>query len=98
MRPVKMSNSPASSPGRQLVKTERTALTIPELLEANVGATAEITDVRTNRYSATILGFPTRTIEELQRTHPGTNEPLAVKAGIILLRTSEGIKAVHVGE
>src|SRR6185503_18644722 len=44
--------------GRRFVKTERTALTIQELLEANVGATAEITDDRTNRYTATILGFP----------------------------------------
>src|SRR5688572_27059186 len=45
--------------GRQLVKTECTALTIRELLEANVGATAEITDFQTNRYTATIIGFPT---------------------------------------
>jgi len=83
--------------GRQLVKTERTALTIPELLEANVGATAEITDLHTNRYTATIIGFPTRTIQELQRTHSVTNEPLAVKGDVILLRTAEGVKAVHVG-
>lgn len=83
--------------GRRLVKTERTALTIQELLEANVGATAEITDDRTNRYTATIIGFPTRTIEELQRTSPGdTGEKLPVKGTIILLRTDDGTKAVPV--
>ncbi len=84
--------------GRQLVKTERTALTIAELLEANVGATAEITDHYTNRYSATIIGFPTRTIQELQRNHPGTNEALPLRGDVILLRTTEGVKAVHVGQ
>jgi hypothetical protein len=83
--------------GRRLVKTERTALTIHELLEANVGATAEITDDRTNRYTATIIGFPTRSIEELQRTSPGdTTEKLPLKGSVILLRTEEGTKAVPV--
>src|SRR5688572_2906346 len=84
--------------GRQLVRTERTALTIAELLEANVGAIAEITDVYTNRYSATIIGFPTRTIQELQRNHPGTNEALPLKGDVILLRTADGVKAVPVGQ
>ena len=84
--------------GRQLVKTEHTALTIPELLEANAGATVEITDHYTNRYSATILGFPTRTIQELQRNHPGTNEALPLRGDVILLRTTEGVKAVPVGQ
>ncbi len=84
--------------GRQLVKTERTALTIAELLEANVGATVEITDHYTNRYPATIIGFPTRTIQELQRNHPGTNEALPLRGDVILLRTTEGVKAVPVGQ
>ena len=84
--------------GRTLVKTECTALTIPELLEANVGASAQITDSYTHRYTATIVGFPTRTIQELQRNHPGTNEPLSLKGDIILLRTAEGVKAVPVNQ
>jgi hypothetical protein len=83
--------------GRQLVKTEHTALTIRELLEANPGATIEITDDRTNRYTATIVGFPTRSIEELDRTNPtGVTERLPEKGNIILLRTAEGVKAVPV--
>jgi len=83
--------------GRRLIKTERTALSIRELLEANLGATAEITDDRTNRYTATIIGFPTRTIEELERTNPGaTTERLPEKGSVILLRTADGVKAVPV--
>jgi hypothetical protein len=84
--------------GRQLVRTECTALTIPELLEANVGASAQITDSYTHRYTATIIGFPTRTIQELQRNRPGTNEPLSFKGDVILLRTAEGVKAVPVDQ
>jgi len=83
--------------GRQLVKTEHTALTIAELLEANVGGTAEIKEGYTN-YTATIIGFPTRTIQELQRNHPGTNEALPLKGDVILLRTTEGVKAVPVDQ
>jgi len=83
--------------GRRFVKTERTALALRGLLEANSGATAEITDDRTNRYTATIIGFPTRSIDEQERTNPGdTSEKLPVKSNVILLRTAEGVKAVPV--
>jgi hypothetical protein len=83
--------------GRRLVKTERTALAIRELLEANTGATVEISDDRTNRYTATVMGFPARSIEEQERTSPdAAGEKLPLKSNVILLRTSEGVKAVPV--
>jgi hypothetical protein len=83
--------------GRRFVKTERTALAIRELLEANAGAMVEITDDRTNHYAATIIGFPTRTIEEQERTNPSeTGERLPIKSNVILLRGAEGVKAVPV--
>src|SRR5258706_15385994 len=47
------------------VLVPRTALSIRELLEANIGAEAFITEVNTNHYTATIVGFPVRTAEEV---------------------------------
>jgi hypothetical protein len=97
MQRGKTSNSPASSQGDSSSKPSAPPLSIRELLEANLGAAAEITDDRTNRYSATILGFPTRTIEELERTNPSAaTERLPEKGNVILLRTADGVKAVAV--
>jgi hypothetical protein len=72
-------------------------LTIAELLEANVGAEAIITENNSNRYSAVIVGIPTRSSEELAATAPPNSEPKLPESGkIILLKTSEGIKAVDI--
>src|ERR1039458_1776751 len=43
---------------RKRVLVERTALSVRELLEANIGAEATIAESGTNRYAATILGVP----------------------------------------
>jgi hypothetical protein len=75
----------------------RTALTLRELLEANVGTQAIVTEVNSNRYSARIVGFPERSSEELARTSPpNSGEKLPEKGNVVLLRTAEGTKAVNV--
>jgi hypothetical protein len=91
---VKLKGAVAS---QRRVSVERTALTIRELLEANIGAEAIITEDITNHYSATILGIPTRSSDELARTSPpNSGEKLPVKGNIVLLKTTDGVKTVTI--
>ena len=81
--------------GQKRVLVERTALSLPELLEANVGAEAIIQEPGTNRYTATVIGLPARSAEELEATSPpSTGESLPQKGSLVLLRTAAGVKAV----
>lgn len=80
--------------GQKRVLVDRTALTLPELLEANVGAEALIAENGTN-YEATILSVPFRSGEELAATSPpNTPERVPEKGHLILLKTREGTKVV----
>ncbi|MHC4344193.1 MAG: hypothetical protein ACYSUP_05865, partial [Planctomycetota bacterium] len=64
--------------GRRVVSIDRTALNIRELIEANVGAKARITEEDVSPYECTILGIPTRSTQELAVTSPpGTPERLS---------------------
>ena len=79
------------------VLVERTALNLRELLEANIGAEAIISESGTNRYEATIVGFPARSAEEQAATNPpNSGERLPEKGNLILLKTAEGVKAVAI--
>lgn len=87
--------------GRRRVSIRRTALTLREILEANPGAEALVTERQdektTVRYPATILGVPERSGEELSETGPpGAEERLPEKGSLVLLKTEEGTKAVPV--
>jgi hypothetical protein len=89
--------------GRRITTVKRTALTIPELLEANVGAKVRIREAAKGEknppevYEAVILGIPARSSEELSRTSPpGTEERLPQKGGIVLLKTADGTRAVPI--
>lgn len=83
---------------QQRTSVRRTALTLRELLEANVGAEVFLTETNGLRYPATVVGFPARSPEELVDTSPpGTPETLAQKGGLVLLRTANGVKALEVG-
>jgi hypothetical protein len=85
--------------GQHRVAVERTALTLRELLEANVGAEATIAETNGLTYPATLLGFPTRSADELALTEPGGANPrLAIKGDTLLLQTAEGTKAVALGQ
>lgn len=83
------------------VLVERTALGLAEFLEGNAGADVIITEKfsMTNgeplKYSGTIIGIPTRTSAELSATDlPNNKEKLPQKGNVILLKTSDGVKAV----
>ena len=77
------------------VLVQRSALNLRELLEANPGAEAIIAETGGSRYVATILGLPARSAEELGATSPpNSGEKLPEKGNLILLKTTEGVKAL----
>ncbi|HVF11247.1 MAG TPA: hypothetical protein VNA16_10610 [Abditibacteriaceae bacterium] len=81
------------------VLVERTALTLREMLEANVGAQVLIVENNDKKYAATIMGVPQRGAAELNATNPpNTDEKLPQKGDIILLNTDEGLKVVAIGQ
>ncbi len=76
--------------GQRRVRVERMALSLRELLEANVGAEAIISETGTNRYEATIAGLPQRSAEEQNAVNPPNSaEKLPEKGSLVLLRTAE---------
>ncbi len=83
--------------GRRRVKIERTAVTLRELIEANLGAEVIISEGVKPAYPATIVRFLSRSSEELDATLPPTGtEHVPVKGNILLLKTIEGTRAVPV--
>lgn len=91
---VKLSAVVAS---KRKVLVKQTALTLRELLEANVEAEVFITETDNKTYLATIVGIPTRSSKELEATSPpNSGEKLPQKGGLILLKTDNGVKAVKI--
>ena len=83
--------------GRRRVKVERTAVTLRELIEANLGAEVVISEGVKPAYPATIVRFLSRSTEELDATLPPTGtEHVPIKGNILLLKTIEGTRAVPV--
>ena len=81
--------------GQKRVLIERTALTLRELLEANMGAEVFISEGGTNRYLATVLDLPRRSAEEFATTNPPNSpERLPEPGNLVLLQTESGVKAL----
>jgi hypothetical protein len=79
------------------VLIERTALNLRELLEANLGAEAIITETGGSHYAATILALPARSAEEQAATSPpNSGEHLPEKGNLILLKIAEGVKVIAI--
>jgi len=82
---------------KRLVPVKRTALTIPELIEGNIGARVRIIEAGLAAYETTILGIPTRSTEELSNSDPpGSAEKLPQRGSIVLLKFEGGVKAVPI--
>jgi hypothetical protein len=82
---------------KRLAGTRRTAMTIPELIESNIGAKVRVQAGTV--YEATIVGIPTRSSEELDRTGPsGAPESLPVRSDVVMLRVAEGVKVVPLNQ
>ncbi len=81
----------ASTAGRRVFTQEQVASDIRTLLEANAGADAIITERTQNKsYPAQIISIP-----RPPKTSP---EEVAGEAKVVLLRTSEGVKAVEIAQ
>ena len=83
--------------GKRIVSFDRTALNIPELIRANIGARVRIAEAGLSAYECVIFGIPSRSSEELSRTSPPSS-PLALSqpGNIVLLKFEGGIKAVPI--
>lgn len=80
---------------RQRVPVEKTALDVRQVLAANVGRAAEITDASDKTLRGTIAGLPARDGAEAARLEPRRGGPRApVPGSIVLVRTAEGTKAL----
>ena len=81
--------------GQHRVNVERTALSLRELLEANSGAQALITEQNGPVYSATILGIPSRVPDESETNGAsGSGLRPSQKGDVILVKTADGTKVV----
>lgn len=79
--------------GTREIKLDRTALTTPDLIAANVGAPVFVTD-ETGSYAATIVGIP-ESAKRPDVPKPVDGQPAGPqKSGLVLLRVQEGVKAV----
>jgi len=82
---------------KRIVPVNRTALTIPELIEGNIGAKVRITEAGLAPYETTIVGIPTRSTEELSvNDTSGSPEKLPQRGDIVLLKFEGGIKAIPI--
>jgi hypothetical protein len=91
---------------RRRVQVSRTALTLRDLLEANVGAEVSLVEdvsmataspATFRQHSGTILGFLNRSGEELAATAPPhTEEGLAQKGQLILLKSPDGVRVLSI--
>jgi hypothetical protein len=83
--------------GRKIVSTDRTALTIVELIRANPGAKVRIAEAGLDAYECIIYGIPQRSTEELDKTSPPASpEQLPQQGNIVLLKYQNGIKVVPI--
>src|SRR5688572_30450418 len=66
--------------GKRRLPVERTATTMRQLFEANVGADAFITEGGAH-YAGTIVSLPSRSIEETASTEPSDGTPVTAPPG-----------------
>ena len=87
--------------GRHRVSVDRTAISLRELIEANVGRDVVVREVGGEgvlEYPATILDVPAQSGVEQEALDPQeTGEKVAVKGDIVLLQTEAGVKALGIG-
>ncbi len=87
--------------GQRRVLVQRNAVTLQELIEGNVGASVIVTEMpagretEPHRYAAVILGVTSRQPEERMATAPPAPSPLPERGSVVLLKTTEGTKAVN---
>lgn len=84
---------------RRRVQVERTALTVNELIEANIGAEVTIRDRSGQKHEGKIAAIPIRTADELEAYDPPNSEPrLPERSKLLLLQTHAGIVTIHLDQ
>ena len=87
------------------VRLDRTALSMRELIEANVGAAVQITEMpvagakeaQPVTYAGTIESIPAQSGEEQEAAGPpDSGERLPIKGQVVLVKTGAGTKAVNI--
>jgi hypothetical protein len=87
------------------VRLDRTALSLRELIEANVGAAVQITEMpvagakegQAVSYLGTIESIPAQSGEEQEAAGPpDSGERLPIKGQVVLVKTGAGTKAVNI--
>ncbi len=83
--------------GKRIVSIDKTALNIPELIRANIGAKVKVEEIGLDAYECTIFSIPSRSTEELRKTSPESNpDELPQLGNIVLLKYEGGVKAVPI--
>ena len=86
--------------GRHKVWVDRTAISLRDLIEANVGSAVTVREAGGAgilEYPATILDVPAQSGEEQEALDPsGSGEKVSVKGDIVLLDTDGGVKVVAI--
>jgi hypothetical protein len=84
----------------QKVMTDRTAISLRELIEANIGADVVVTEAGATsnlRYRATILEIPTQEGTELEDLNaPNSGEKLRQRGDVVILKTENNSKVVKI--
>jgi hypothetical protein len=89
--------------GKRKILVKKTALTLREMIEANIGARVVVTERPPSPasreappfYQATILEVPARSGEELEALTPSAAEDqLPAKGSVVMVKTDKGIKAL----
>ena len=89
--------------GKQRISLKQTALSLTDLIKANIGAEAIIQEQAESgkqkplSYRATLLSIPTRSAKEIEAASPFASGPhLPVQGSTILLKTEQGTKAINI--
>lgn len=93
----------AVTAARRRVQVARTALTMRDLLDANINAEVMLTELlpgspaTVKQHSGRILGFLNRSSEELAATSaPNSDESLPQKGQLLLLKSADGVRVVPI--
>ena len=86
---------------RRLVSTQNTALSIRELIEANIGAEVVIKEDKDTTYAAKILAVPQKTsrnevLLEAGETAALFDDTVTAKGSIVLLQNESGVRALPI--
>ena len=87
------------------VLVDHTAISLRDLIEANIGASVMVTEMPADggsgakaiAYQATIVSVPEQSGEELEATSPPNGgEKLPLKGNVVLMKTADGSKVVNI--